>query len=130
MAETLDRSERSTPDKQALLGKLLQRKGKQLNIFPASYAQQRMWLLDQMASSVMTYTIPSGLRISGKLDRQALTQAIAAGQVTPESLVQAGIQSNLVSSNTLNDRGYLNVVEVQFREIVQDFVISSSEVSD
>jgi hypothetical protein len=70
------------------------------------------------------------LRNQGIPSSQALTQAIAAGQVTPESLVQAGIQSNLVSSNTLNDRGYLNVVEVQFREIVQDFVISSSEVSN
>ncbi|MBD2123630.1 hypothetical protein H6F68_22340 [Trichocoleus sp. FACHB-262] len=61
---------------------------------------------------------------------QALTQAIAAGQVTPESLVQAGIQNNLVNSDTLNNQSYLNVIEVQFREIVQDFVISSSDISD
>lgn len=70
------------------------------------------------------------LRNQGVPSSQALTQAIAAGQVTPESLVQAGIQNNLVNSDTLNDRGYLNVVEVQFREIVQDYVISSSDVSN
>ncbi len=70
------------------------------------------------------------LRNQGIPSSQALTQAIAAGQVTPESLVQAGIQSSLVSSSTLNDRGYLNVVEVQFRDIVQDYVSSSSDVSN
>lgn len=69
------------------------------------------------------------LRNQGIPSSQALTQAIAAGQVTPETLVKAGIQSNLVSSDTLNDQGYLNVIEVQFRDIVQDFTISSSNVS-
>jgi hypothetical protein len=70
------------------------------------------------------------LRNQGIPANQALIQAIAAGQITPETLVRAGIQSNLISSDTLNDRGYLNIVEVQFRDIVQDFTVSSSEVAN
>ncbi|BCL84581.1 non-ribosomal peptide synthetase [Ktedonobacteria bacterium brp13] len=76
MKDSLERPEKVSPDKQALLGKLLQRKGKQLNIFPASFAQQRMWLLDQIATSAATYTIPSGLRLEGKLKRQVFEQAL------------------------------------------------------
>ena len=70
------------------------------------------------------------LRNQGIPSNQALIQAIAVGQITPETLVRAGIQSNLILSDTLNDRGYLNIVEVQFRDIVQDFVVSSSEVAN
>jgi hypothetical protein len=70
------------------------------------------------------------LRNQGIPSSQALIQAISAGQITPETLVRAGIQSNLISSDTLNDRRYLNIVEVQFRDIVQDFVVSSSEVAN
>jgi hypothetical protein len=70
------------------------------------------------------------LRNQGVPSSQALMQAIAVGQVTPETLVQAGIQNNLVPSDTLNNQGYLNVVEVQLREITQDFAISSSDASN
>ncbi|MGH2507141.1 MAG: non-ribosomal peptide synthetase, partial [Ktedonobacteraceae bacterium] len=76
MKDTLDKLERISPHKQELLGKLLKQKGKQLNIFPASFAQRRMWVLDQMASSTATYTIPSALRLIGKLHQQALEQAL------------------------------------------------------
>lgn len=95
--------------------------------------------VDIIASSTIQQTPPvtlvnlaqqGYLRNQGIPSSQALTQAIAAGQVTPETLVQAGIRNNLVTPNTPNDQGYLNIVEVQFRDIVQDFTISSSEVSN
>lgn len=35
---------------------------------------------------------------------------IEAGRVTPESLVQAGIRSNVIRPETLSDRSYLNAV--------------------
>jgi hypothetical protein len=68
------------------------------------------------------------LRDQGIPSGQTLIQAIASGKVTPESLVQAGIESDRVTLETLNDQGYLNQIEVQFRDIVQDFSISSGDV--
>lgn len=68
------------------------------------------------------------LREQGIPDSQALIQEIASGRITPEILVQAGIQSNLVTPETLNDREYLNIVEVQLRDLVQTFV--SANVSN
>ncbi|HEU5380144.1 MAG TPA: condensation domain-containing protein, partial [Ktedonobacteraceae bacterium] len=76
MKDTLARPEKVYQDKQELLGKLLKKQGRQLNIFPASFAQQRMWVLDQITSSAATYTIPSVLRMVGKLHRCALEQAL------------------------------------------------------
>lgn len=95
--------------------------------------------VDTASSSVTQQTPPvtlvslarqGYLRNQGIPSGQALTQTIAAGQVTPEMLVQAGIRNNLVTQNTLTDQGYLNIVEVQFRDLVQDFTLSSSEISD
>lgn len=56
-----------------------------------------------------------------------LVQAIATGTLTPEALIQAGVQNNLVSSNTLNDTGYVNVVQVEFQDILQRNLLSSGD---
>jgi amino acid adenylation domain-containing protein len=44
--------------------------------FPASFAQQRLWLLDQLTPGKATYNIDSALRILGKLDVEALERAL------------------------------------------------------
>ncbi|HET9284715.1 MAG TPA: amino acid adenylation domain-containing protein, partial [Candidatus Angelobacter sp.] len=36
--------------------------------FPASYAQQRLWFIDQLDPGLSTYNVPVALRIQGKLD--------------------------------------------------------------
>ncbi|BCL84580.1 non-ribosomal peptide synthetase [Ktedonobacteria bacterium brp13] len=46
------------------------------SIFPVSFAQQRIWLLDQITPDTAIYTIPGGLRLIGKLQRQALEQVL------------------------------------------------------
>ncbi|MFS8096831.1 amino acid adenylation domain-containing protein [Lentzea alba] len=43
---------------------------------PLSYAQQRMWLLNQIEEAKGIYNIPLTLRLSGPLDRAALTAAL------------------------------------------------------
>jgi hypothetical protein len=60
--------------------------------------------------------IPSG---------SSLVQAIATGTIPPEALIQAGIQNNLVPSSALNDPGYLNIVQVEFQDILQRNLLSS-----
>ncbi|MFE4577316.1 amino acid adenylation domain-containing protein [Streptomyces chartreusis] len=53
---------------------------------PLSYAQQRMWFLQRLESSSTAYNLPFALRIRGKLDRAALTAAIADVTERHESL--------------------------------------------
>ncbi|HEU0078917.1 MAG TPA: condensation domain-containing protein, partial [Longimicrobiaceae bacterium] len=43
---------------------------------PLSFAQQRLWFLDQLGSGGSAYHIPTGLRLQGTLDRNALVGAL------------------------------------------------------
>jgi amino acid adenylation domain-containing protein len=43
---------------------------------PLSFAQQRLWFLEQMGSGGRAYHIPSSLRLLGRLDEEALRRAL------------------------------------------------------
>jgi acyl carrier protein len=43
---------------------------------PASFAQQRLWFIDQMEPESTAYTIPLGLTLAGPLDARALERAL------------------------------------------------------
>ncbi|MGB3292552.1 MAG: condensation domain-containing protein [Phormidesmis sp.] len=45
-------------------------------IFPLSFAQERLWLVDQLAPHQVSYNISRALRLEGPLDIPALTEAI------------------------------------------------------
>ena len=48
------------------------------NVFPTSFAQQRLWFLDQLEPGNAAYNLPRVIRIVGALDGSALTTAIQA----------------------------------------------------
>ena len=45
-------------------------------IFPTSYAQQRLWFLDQFEPNSPFYNIPSAVRFRGQLNIEALGKSI------------------------------------------------------
>ncbi|HTK08295.1 MAG TPA: amino acid adenylation domain-containing protein [Ktedonobacteraceae bacterium] len=51
-------------------------RGQGTNIFPLSYAQQRLWFQDQLQPGNPAYVIPSILRIHGEIDIHALERSI------------------------------------------------------
>jgi amino acid adenylation domain-containing protein len=60
--------------------------GQERHVLPASSAQQRFWVLDQLDSSGAAYTIPIALRLHGWLDVVALGAALNAIVARHESL--------------------------------------------
>ena len=45
-------------------------------MFPATFAQQRLWFLEQLQPAGTSYLIPWSLRISGNLNVEALGRAL------------------------------------------------------
>ncbi|MFL6284240.1 MAG: amino acid adenylation domain-containing protein, partial [Pyrinomonadaceae bacterium] len=63
-------------DKRALLARLLRERAHGPKSFPSSYAQQRLWFLDQMEPESSRYNVPSAVSLSGKLDAAALVASL------------------------------------------------------
>ena len=70
-AGTLSRSE-----KQELLRKILLEKIGRTRTAPTSFAQERLWFIDQMEPGSSTYNIPMAWRLGGALDGVALERAL------------------------------------------------------
>src|SRR5260370_32869837 len=49
---------------------------KEAFLFPASFAQQRLWFLDQLLPNTPAYNVPIALRLSGALELTALEQSL------------------------------------------------------
>ena len=47
-----------------------------VSTFPASYAQQRLWFLDQLEPATALYNVPGAFRLRGRLDVGAFERSL------------------------------------------------------
>ncbi|MBZ5521678.1 MAG: amino acid adenylation domain-containing protein [Acidobacteriia bacterium] len=62
------------------------RRVRRMESIPLSYAQQRLWFMDQLEPGLATYNIPAAVRIQGPLDVQALEKVLTEITRRHESL--------------------------------------------
>src|SRR6267378_1055398 len=78
--------ELSAAEKRALLADLLRKKVAQPRKVPMSFAQQRLWFLDQFEPGSASYNISRAARLTGQLNLAALQGALNAIMARHESL--------------------------------------------
>jgi amino acid adenylation domain-containing protein len=104
-------------------------------IFPASFAQQRLWFFDQLVPEDALYNVPAAVRLTGLLNVLALEQALneivrrhetlrSAFRVIEGQLVQA-ITPNLRVPLPLTDLRSLPLEERQAQQ--QQFMLAASQ---
>ena len=74
MADITTRIESLSPAKRKLLEQSLSRNGRKT--YPLSFAQQRLWLIDQLGSGSIAYNLPRVLRLQGSLNKVALRRTL------------------------------------------------------
>ncbi len=78
---TIDRSliaKLSPQEKRALLAKILQEKLNKPQTFPLSFAQARLWVLEQLEPGTLAYNLLIPVGMTGQLNKEAWKQALNA----------------------------------------------------
>jgi amino acid adenylation domain-containing protein/non-ribosomal peptide synthase protein (TIGR01720 family) len=65
-----------SPEKRILLEKKLKEEGSKFGVFPLSYAQQRLWFIEQLQPGNTAYNIPTAIRLLGNLNFGALQKSL------------------------------------------------------
>ncbi|HEY6122093.1 MAG TPA: condensation domain-containing protein, partial [Pyrinomonadaceae bacterium] len=87
MASNLEKvSDLSLKERRDLLSRLFRKEGTAPEIFPVSFAQQRLWFLAQLEPDNPSYNVPQTLRLKGALNVHALEQTINTITARHESL--------------------------------------------
>ncbi len=88
MSEVLERVDKLSPERRALLEKILRKQAGPASEpdairpregggpAPLSFAQERLWLIDRLEPGSAVYTIPTAWRLRGALDAAALERAL------------------------------------------------------
>jgi len=76
MSSLENKTDRLPAEKRTLLAALLRKKAAVARQVPASFAQQRLWFLDQLDPGTPLYNISRAVQVKGRLNLQALTEAL------------------------------------------------------
>ncbi len=86
MADISKLMETLSPEKSKLLELQLRKKGSLSNAFPLSFAQQRLWFLQQLQPDSTAYNIPAAIRLKGMLNIDIFEKALNEVVARHESL--------------------------------------------
>jgi hypothetical protein len=75
--DLLQRLDAMSPAQREALRGMLDTRGAEFNVYPLSYGQRQIWFLERMHGATPLYTVPYAFALRGKLDLDALNQAIA-----------------------------------------------------
>ncbi|RYZ39080.1 MAG: amino acid adenylation domain-containing protein, partial [Myxococcaceae bacterium] len=86
VAQLAERVERSARSDAAFVAPPLKPRTEKKDVLPLSFAQQRLWFLEQLASGSAFYNVPAVVRMTGPLDVTALERGFEALVRRHESL--------------------------------------------
>ncbi|MBR8829322.1 MAG: amino acid adenylation domain-containing protein [Gomphosphaeria aponina SAG 52.96 = DSM 107014] len=98
---------------------------------PLSFAQERLWFLNQLEGSSATYNIPGAIKIKGKLQITALEKALNTIVQRHEILRTSFVRQNgvpmQVIANNLNI--FIKILEsTEIEKIIQEFALQPFEL--
>ncbi len=87
---------------------------------PLSFAQQRLWFLDQLEPGTPLYNIPSAVRLSGTLNRAALQRSVDAIVARHESLRTTFVTVDQDPVQQIAPHSSVEVAYVDLRSLPED----------
>jgi hypothetical protein len=95
----------------------IQARDKNQEQIPLSFAQERLWFLNQLEGSSATYNIPAAIRVSGKLDINALQQALSEIICRHEVLRTSFLAVNGTPVQVIHPAATMNINLVDLQEL-------------
>jgi amino acid adenylation domain-containing protein len=84
----------SLPEKELLLNRLRQKQAANTPTFPLSFAQERLWFLEQLEPNTAVFNIARAIRLTGELQVPALHQALQSLVARHEALRTSFVEVN------------------------------------
>ena len=120
-ATDINIEEISVRDKRALLAELLRRRASQPVVAPLSFAQQRLWFLDQLEPGSPLYNVHSAVRLQGRIDVAALEHSF-------EFMVQR--HETLRTTFQLRNGTPMQVIQPQAGLVIERYDLEENTLSD